>query len=63
MRHAQNGNSCLRRSNLEPRGPRKRPQTRPRSSRGVHYARLFAQISNPPTKTVIEGVRGRELAK
>eukprot|EP00969_Alexandrium_andersonii_P086229 3801349-Alexandrium_andersonii.AAC.1 len=35
----------------------------PRSSRGVSSAPLLAQIPNPPTRWVLEGVRSHEIAK
>eukprot|EP00969_Alexandrium_andersonii_P299117 13223757-Alexandrium_andersonii.AAC.1 len=49
--------NCSRRSKPEPRNGLK---SCPRSTRGVRSARCFAQISNPPSNTWIEG---SEVAK
>eukprot|EP00969_Alexandrium_andersonii_P017453 763062-Alexandrium_andersonii.AAC.1 len=51
----------LTRSNLELREPRNGLKICTRSSRGVRPVRLFAQISNPPMETELEGGRGREI--
>eukprot|EP00969_Alexandrium_andersonii_P089211 3937965-Alexandrium_andersonii.AAC.1 len=60
MRTTQNP---FTRSNLELHGHRSGLKIGPRSSRGVCSAPLLAQIPNPPTKRVLEGVRGREIVK
>eukprot|EP00969_Alexandrium_andersonii_P370027 15476396-Alexandrium_andersonii.AAC.1 len=44
-------------------GPGNDHKIGPRSSGGVRSAPRFVQIPNPPTKWVVEGVRGREIEK
>eukprot|EP00969_Alexandrium_andersonii_P354946 15443319-Alexandrium_andersonii.AAC.1 len=53
----------FRRSELEPRGPKSGPKTRPRSSRRVRSAALFTKIPNPPTKAGLRGMRRRDVVK
>eukprot|EP00969_Alexandrium_andersonii_P209695 9263021-Alexandrium_andersonii.AAC.1 len=59
MRTTQNHFRC---SNLELRGPRNVLKIGPRSSRRVRPAPYSAQISNPATKWVMEGVPSNGFA-
>eukprot|EP00969_Alexandrium_andersonii_P217374 9602108-Alexandrium_andersonii.AAC.1 len=45
----------LKRSNLEPRGPREGLEIAPPSSRRVRSAPFSAEIPNPPVETGLEG--------
>eukprot|EP00969_Alexandrium_andersonii_P301131 13312393-Alexandrium_andersonii.AAC.1 len=55
---------CFTHSNhLELHGPGNGLKFRPRSSRGVRSVLFLAQVPNPPTTWVIEGVGGREIEK
>eukprot|EP00969_Alexandrium_andersonii_P019678 858852-Alexandrium_andersonii.AAC.1 len=55
-----NMQTCLRRSELEPRGPRNGLEIDPRSFRGVTSTPLSAQTPKMQTKGGTDGVRSRE---